>query len=88
LETAEGCQQIIEQLQPTLKTGSEELKSLFNLVVTLWCVHQRIEVRDTKEAIDKLEEVQSKSKQKTQYATLMPTALYEYHSGIYSSIFL
>nr|QNG42747.1 gag protein [Human immunodeficiency virus 1] len=66
LETAEGCQQIIEQLQSTLKTGSEELKSLFNLVVTLWCVHQRIEVKDTKEALDKLEEVQEKSQQKTQ----------------------
>nr|QNG98895.1 gag protein [Human immunodeficiency virus 1] len=68
LESAEGCQQIIEQLQPTLKTGSEELKSLFNLVVTLWCVHQRIDVRDTKEALDKLEEVQNKNQQKTQQA--------------------
>ncbi|ABO36262.1 gag protein, partial [Human immunodeficiency virus 1] len=66
LETAEGCQQIIEQLQSTLKTGSEELKSLFNTVATLWCVHQRIDVRDTKEALDKLEEVQNK--QKTQQA--------------------
>nr|AXP13753.1 gag protein [Human immunodeficiency virus 1]QAB36472.1 gag protein [Human immunodeficiency virus 1]QAB36488.1 gag protein [Human immunodeficiency virus 1]QAB36515.1 gag protein [Human immunodeficiency virus 1]QAB36523.1 gag protein [Human immunodeficiency virus 1] len=64
LETAEGCQQIIEQLQPTLKTGSEELKSLFNTTVTLWCVHQRIEVKDTKEALDKLEEVQNKNKTK------------------------
>nr|ADJ58219.1 gag protein [Human immunodeficiency virus 1] len=68
LETAEGCQQIIEQLQSTLKTGSEELKSLYNAVVTLWCVHQRIEVKDTKEALDKLEEVQNKSQQKTQQA--------------------
>nr|QDB67925.1 gag protein [Human immunodeficiency virus 1] len=63
LETAEGCQQIIEQLQSTLKTGSEELKSLFNAVVTLWCVHQRIEIKDTKEALDKLEEVQKKTQQ-------------------------
>nr|UTQ19415.1 gag protein [Human immunodeficiency virus 1] len=63
LETAEGCYQIIEQLQSTLKTGSEELKSLFNLVATLWCVHQRIEVKDTKEALDKLEEAQKKSRQ-------------------------
>nr|AHC29918.1 gag protein [Human immunodeficiency virus 1] len=62
LETAEGCQQIIEQLQSTLKTGSEELKSLFNTVVVLWCVHQRIDVKDTKEALDKLEEVQKKSR--------------------------
>nr|QZD38819.1 gag protein [Human immunodeficiency virus 1] len=70
LETAEGCQQIIEQLQSTLKTGSEELKSLYNTVATLWCVHQRIEVRDTKEALDKMEEAQKKSKnqQETQQA--------------------
>nr|UDP23275.1 gag protein [Human immunodeficiency virus 1] len=68
LESAEGCQQIIEQLQSTLKTGSEELKSLFNTVATLWCVHQRIEIRDTKEALDKLEEVQKKSQQKKQQA--------------------
>nr|ADJ58127.1 gag protein [Human immunodeficiency virus 1] len=68
LETAEGCQQIIEQLQSTLKTGSEELKSLFNTVAVLWCVHQRIDVKDTKEALDKLEEVQNKNQQKTQQA--------------------
>nr|WCB88452.1 gag protein [Human immunodeficiency virus 1]WCB88516.1 gag protein [Human immunodeficiency virus 1] len=68
LESAEGCQQLIEQLQSTLKTGSEELKSLFNTIATLWCVHQRIEIKDTKEALDKLEEVQKKS-QKTQQAT-------------------
>nr|ACV94494.1 gag protein [Human immunodeficiency virus 1] len=68
LETAEGCQQIIEQLQPALKTGTEELRSLFNAVVTLYCVHQRIEVKDTKEALDKIEELQNKSKQKTQQA--------------------
>nr|AHC29909.1 gag protein [Human immunodeficiency virus 1] len=68
LESAEGCQQIIEQLQSTLKTGSEELKSLFNAVAVLWCVHQRIEVKDTKEALDKLEEVQKKSKTQQQAA--------------------
>nr|WIL12448.1 gag protein [Human immunodeficiency virus 1] len=68
LESAEGCQQLIEQLQSTLKTGSEELKSLFNTIVVLWCVHQRIDVKDTKEALDKLEEVQKKSQQKTQQA--------------------
>nr|AFV74108.1 gag protein [Human immunodeficiency virus] len=68
LETAEGCQQIIEQLQSTIKTGSEELKSLFNTVVVLYCVHQRIEVKDTKEALDKLEEEQNKSQRRTQQA--------------------
>nr|QAB36842.1 gag protein [Human immunodeficiency virus 1] len=66
LESAEGCQQLIEQLQSTLKTGSEELKSLFNLIAVLWCVHQRIEIKDTKEALDKIEEAQKKSQQKTQ----------------------
>nr|AXB88079.1 gag protein [Human immunodeficiency virus 1] len=68
LETAEGCQQIIEQLQSALKTGSEELKSLYNTVATLYCVHQRIDVKDTKEALDKIEEIQNKSKQKAQQA--------------------
>nr|UTQ18318.1 gag protein [Human immunodeficiency virus 1]UTQ18354.1 gag protein [Human immunodeficiency virus 1] len=72
LETAEGCQQIIGQLQSTLKTGSEELKSLFNTVATLWCVHQGIDVKDTKEALDKLEEAQNKSQQKTQQAAAGP----------------
>nr|AGO06357.1 gag protein [Human immunodeficiency virus 1] len=66
LETAEGCKQIIKQLQPALKTGTEELKSLFNTVATLYCVHQGIEVRDTKEALDKIEEEQNKFQQKVQ----------------------
>nr|QWX92989.1 gag protein [Human immunodeficiency virus 1] len=64
LETAEGCQQIIGQLQSSLNTGSEELRSLYNTVATLYCVHQRMAVKDTKEAIDKIEEIQNKSKQK------------------------
>nr|AHA33889.1 gag protein [Human immunodeficiency virus 1] len=70
LETAEGCQQIMEQLQPALQTGTEELKSLYNTVATLYCVHQRIDVKDTKEALDKIEEIKRKSKnrQTTQQA--------------------
>nr|UZC47505.1 gag protein [Human immunodeficiency virus 1] len=68
LETAEGCQQIMEQIQPAIKTGSEELKSLFNTVAVLHCVHQRIDIKDTKEALDKIEEIQKKSKQKAQQA--------------------
>nr|AKP06664.1 gag protein [Human immunodeficiency virus 1] len=68
LETPEGCQQIMGQLQPALGTGTEELKSLFNTVATLYCVLKRIEVKDTKEALDKVEEIQNKSKQKTQQA--------------------
>nr|ABD14935.1 gag protein [Human immunodeficiency virus 1] len=68
LETAEGCKQIMNQIQPALQTGTEELRSLFNTVATLYCVHARIDVRDTKEALDKVEEEQNKSQQKTQQA--------------------
>nr|AKT77598.1 gag protein [Human immunodeficiency virus 1]AKT77606.1 gag protein [Human immunodeficiency virus 1]AKT77615.1 gag protein [Human immunodeficiency virus 1]AKT77624.1 gag protein [Human immunodeficiency virus 1]AKT77633.1 gag protein [Human immunodeficiency virus 1] len=68
LETSEGCKQIMIQLQPAIQTGTEELKSLFNTVATLYCVHKRIDVRDTKEALDKVEEEQNKSQQKTQQA--------------------
>uniref|UniRef100_A0A8F2Z005 Gag polyprotein n=1 Tax=Human immunodeficiency virus type 1 TaxID=11676 RepID=A0A8F2Z005_HV1 len=68
LETLEGCKQIIGQLQPSLQTGSEELKSLFNTVATLYCVHARIKVTDTKEALDKIEEEQAKCKKKAQQA--------------------
>nr|QWX93021.1 gag protein [Human immunodeficiency virus 1] len=63
LESAGGCQQILEQLQPALKTGTEDFKSLFNLVAVLYCVHQRIDVKDTKEALDKIEELRNKKKQ-------------------------
>nr|ABB84112.1 gag protein [Human immunodeficiency virus 1] len=68
LETSEGCKQIIRQLQPALQTGTEELRSLYNTVATLYCVHQNIEVRDTKEALDRIEEEQNKSQQKKQQA--------------------
>nr|AAZ91828.1 gag protein [Human immunodeficiency virus 1] len=68
LETSEGCKQIMQQLKPALETGTEELKSLFNTVATLYCVHKRIDVRDTKEALDRIEEEQNKSQQKTQQA--------------------
>nr|AIG15906.1 gag protein [Human immunodeficiency virus 1] len=68
LETSEGCKQILIQLQPALQTGTEELRSLYNTVATLYCVHAGIEVKDTKEALDKIEEEQNKSKQKAQQA--------------------
>nr|AAP87965.1 gag protein [Human immunodeficiency virus 1] len=68
LETAEGCKQIIKQLQPALQTGTEELKSLHNTVAVLYCVHKGIDVRDTKDALDKIEEEQNKCQQKTQQA--------------------
>nr|AYP19782.1 gag protein [Human immunodeficiency virus 1] len=68
LETAEGCKQILQQLQPAIQTGTEELRSLYNTVSTLYCVHRNIKVQDTKEALDKIEEEQNKSQQKTQQA--------------------
>nr|WAJ62270.1 gag protein [Human immunodeficiency virus 1] len=68
LETSEGCRQLIGQLQSTLQTGSEELRSLYNTIATLYCVHSGIEVRDTKEALEKIEEEQKKSKRKAQQA--------------------
>nr|AML02912.1 gag protein [Human immunodeficiency virus 1] len=63
LETSDGCKQIIKQLQPALQTGTEELKSLFNTVAVLYCVHRDIPVKDTKEALDKIEEEQNKCQQ-------------------------
>nr|QDB67815.1 gag protein [Human immunodeficiency virus 1] len=68
LETSEGCKQLMNQLQPALQTGTEELRSLFNTLATLYCVHKEIDVRDTKEALDKIEEEQNKIQQKTQQA--------------------
>nr|QDR91303.1 gag protein [Human immunodeficiency virus 1]QDR91339.1 gag protein [Human immunodeficiency virus 1] len=68
LETSEGCAQIMKQLQPALQTGTEELRSLYNTVATLYCVHKKIDVRDTKEALDKVEEEQNKCQQKMQQA--------------------
>ncbi|AAL12739.1 gag protein, partial [Human immunodeficiency virus 1] len=68
LETADGCRKIIGQLQPSLQTGSEELRSLYNTIAVLYYVHQKVDVKDTKEALEKLEEEQNKSRQKTQQA--------------------
>nr|ASU62916.1 gag protein [Human immunodeficiency virus 1] len=68
LETSEGCKQILRQLQPAIQTGTEELKSLYNTVATLYCVHKDIDVKDTKEALDKIEEEQNNSQQQTQHA--------------------
>ncbi|MGZ7238510.1 hypothetical protein ACXWO6_09855, partial [Streptococcus pyogenes] len=59
----------MKQLQPALQTGTEELKSLFNTVATLYCVHADINIRDTKEALDKIEEEQNKIQQKAQQTT-------------------
>nr|QGJ16363.1 gag protein [Human immunodeficiency virus 1] len=69
LETSEGCKQLMKQLHPALQTGTEELRSLYNTLATLYCVHSGIIVQDTKEALDKVEEEQNKVQQKTQQAT-------------------
>nr|AJP76414.1 gag protein [Human immunodeficiency virus 1] len=69
LETSEGCKQILSQLQPALKTGTEELRSLYNTVATLYCVHAGIKIQDTKEALDRIEEEQNESQQRKQQAT-------------------
>nr|QOI58751.1 gag protein [Human immunodeficiency virus 1] len=74
LETPEGCRQIIGQLQSSLQTGSEELQSLHNTVAVLYCVHQNIEVKDTKEALDKIKEEQDKNQQKNQQKTQQAAA--------------
>ncbi|AAV84145.1 gag protein [Human immunodeficiency virus 1] len=68
LETSSGCKQIMNQIQPALQTGTKELISLYNTVAVLYCVHEKIEVRDTKEALDKVKAEQNKSQQKTQQA--------------------
>nr|ALX35260.1 gag protein [Human immunodeficiency virus 1] len=74
LETAEGCQKIIGQLQPSLPTGSEEIRSLYNTVAVLYYVHQKVDIKDTKEALDKLEEEQNKSQQRTKQAAAAQAA--------------
>nr|ALS54464.1 gag protein [Simian immunodeficiency virus] len=51
LETEEGCKKIIEVLLPLEPTGSEGLKSLFNLVCVLYCIHREQKVKDTEEAV-------------------------------------
>nr|BAH90732.1 gag protein [Human immunodeficiency virus 1]BAH90741.1 gag protein [Human immunodeficiency virus 1] len=68
LETAEGCRKLIGQLHPSLQTGSEEFRSLYNLIAVLYFVHQKVDVKDTKEALEKLEQEQNRSQQKTQQA--------------------
>nr|QGA79825.1 gag protein [Human immunodeficiency virus 1] len=68
LETSDGCKQLLAQLHPALKTSSEEFRSLYNTLSVLYCVQARIEVKDTKEALDKIEEEQNKCKKKAQQA--------------------
>ncbi|ABD19492.1 gag protein [Simian immunodeficiency virus] len=56
MDTAEGCAQLLRQLEPALKTGSEGLRSLFNTLAVLYCVHNNIKVQNTQEALEKLRE--------------------------------
>nr|QLK12581.1 gag protein [Human immunodeficiency virus 2] len=50
LESKEGCQKILKVLKPLVPTGSENLKSLFNTVCVIWCIHAEEKVKDTEEA--------------------------------------
>nr|ANG59315.1 gag protein [Human immunodeficiency virus 2] len=50
LESKEGCQKILTVLAPLMPTGSENLKSLFNTVCVIWCLHAEKKVKDTEEA--------------------------------------
>nr|ACP18937.1 gag protein [Human immunodeficiency virus 1] len=65
LETSEGCKQIMKQLHPAPQTGTKELISLHNAIAVLYCVHEKIGVRDTKEALDKIKEEQDKQQAAT-----------------------
>nr|AAA51642.1 gag polyprotein [Simian immunodeficiency virus] len=56
LETEEGCKKIIEVLLPLEPTGSEGLKSLFNLTCVICCIHQEAKVKDTEEAVIRIKQ--------------------------------
>ncbi|ABU53007.1 gag protein [Simian immunodeficiency virus] len=66
METGEGCEQLLKQLEPALKTGSEGLRSLFNTLAVLWCVHKRIPVEDTQQALTKLKETAAREQEVAQ----------------------
>ncbi|ALX35368.1 gag protein [Human immunodeficiency virus 2] len=69
LESKEGCQKIITVLDPLVPTGSENLKSLFNTVCVIWCIHAEEKVKDT-EAAKKI--VQRHLAAETETAEKMP----------------
>ncbi|ALA65436.1 gag protein [Human immunodeficiency virus 2] len=50
LENKQGCQRILEVLTPLMPTGSENLKSLYNTVCVVWCLHAEEKVKHTEEA--------------------------------------
>nr|P05897.2 RecName: Full=Gag-Pol polyprotein; AltName: Full=Pr160Gag-Pol; Contains: RecName: Full=Matrix protein p17; Short=MA; Contains: RecName: Full=Capsid protein p24; Short=CA; Contains: RecName: Full=Nucleocapsid protein p7; Short=NC; Contains: RecName: Full=p6-pol; Short=p6*; Contains: RecName: Full=Protease; AltName: Full=PR; AltName: Full=Retropepsin; Contains: RecName: Full=Reverse transcriptase/ribonuclease H; AltName: Full=Exoribonuclease H; AltName: Full=p66 RT; Contains: RecName: Full=p51 RT; len=50
LENKEGCQKILSVLAPLVPTGSENLKSLYNTVCVIWCIHAEEKVKHTEEA--------------------------------------
>nr|ADE61217.1 gag protein [Simian immunodeficiency virus] len=78
MESAEGCEKLLKQLEPALNTGSESLRSLFNTLAVLWCVHSRVEVEDTQQALQKLKlKVQAETaKQEKQETTAPPSGNY------------
>ncbi|BAC79367.1 Gag polyprotein [Human immunodeficiency virus 2] len=50
LESKEGCHKILTVLEPLVPTGSENLKSLFNTVCVIYCLHAEVKVKDTEDA--------------------------------------
>ncbi|BAH97694.1 Gag [Human immunodeficiency virus 2] len=50
LESKQGCHKILTVLAPMVPTGSENLKSLFNTVCVIYCLHAEEKVKDTEEA--------------------------------------
>nr|AJA39853.1 gag protein [Simian immunodeficiency virus] len=56
LESQEGCQKILGVLFPLVPTGSENLISLFNTCCVVWCVHSKVKVTDTEEAVQKVKQ--------------------------------
>ncbi|ACT66822.1 gag protein [Human immunodeficiency virus 1] len=69
METAEGCEKLLEQLEPALRTGSDGLQSLWNTLVVLWCVHRRVDISDTQQAITKWKEEMQRRKKAPEGST-------------------
>nr|AJQ20463.1 gag protein [Human immunodeficiency virus 1] len=66
LDLSESDEQILKQLQPHPKTGTEEVGSLSNSVAVVYCVHTGTDVRVNKEALAMVGEEENKNQQKTQ----------------------
>ncbi|CAA36401.1 unnamed protein product [Simian immunodeficiency virus] len=66
MESKEGCTKLLQQLEPALKTGSEGLRSLFNTLAVLWCIHSDITVEDTQKALEQLKRHHGEQQSKTE----------------------